>query len=413
MNGSLSPESSSPKRLLSLVVLIAALLAVPAIVAVRHFTTPREKAPETKPAAEGVVVLGDQAARDAGVETGEVRRLTRTEKLEAPGVIALDEAKTARIGCSVEGRVLRVLSEVGDRVHSGKRLAELNSRVIHDVWADYRKAVAERRRRETEAAFAKQGAERATRLYEAKAISLQEKRRADVEQVAAIEELDLANTEVRRAEEALEHLGITNKEDPAGESGEEIPVTSPIEGVVLEKNVTTGTAVTAGMPLFVVSDLSSLWAIAEVDETRAPLIKEGLPVAIRVSGYPDRSFPGTITFVGDVINPKTRRVAVRCRVANKDGLLKPEMYASISLSEGAPHPILAVPASAIQDVDGKNAVFVVSTPGTFVKREVSPGTEAEGWTEVLSGVKEGEKIATKGTFLLKSELLKASQPAGD
>ena len=137
----------------------------------------------------------------------------------------------------------------------------------------------------------------------------------------------MAKTEVRRAEEALEHYGVTNAEDPTGESGEYIPVRSPLHGVVLEKSVTQGTAVTVGTPLYVVADLTELWAVAEIDETQLPLVKAGRPTELRVSAYPGETFAGRITFVADMVNPKTRRVTVRCQVPNPGQRLKPEMYA--------------------------------------------------------------------------------------
>lgn len=395
-------------------ILVAALiLLVPCVVLVRWLTRKAPEAGTEKPAEAGAVVLGESARRDAGITVETVKRMSRADRLEAPGVLALDEARTARIGSLVEGVVLSVSAEVGDRVAAGQRLAHLNSRVIHDAWADYRKAIADRRRRETELAYASASAGRADRLLEARAISVQERQRADADRVAAAEELDRAKTEVRRSEEALEHLGITSGEDPSGEKGEDIPVKSPLAGVVLEKKITTGTAVTPGTPLFVVSDLGSLWALAEIDETKLPLVRAGESAEIRVSAWPGEVFRGRVAFVGDSVNPRTRRVMVRCQVANAGGRLKPEMYASIAMGEGAPRPVLAVPARAVQEMEGKAIVFVPGAAGRFTRREVTVGTEAGGWVEVAAGLVEGEKVASDGSFLLKSELLKSTERSGD
>ncbi|HQR46612.1 MAG TPA: efflux RND transporter periplasmic adaptor subunit [Thermoanaerobaculia bacterium] len=393
--------------------LLVLILLVPAVVLVRWLTRKGPDAAPGRAAEEGAVVLGEKARRDAGIAVEPARRLTLTDRLEAPGVLALDEARTARIGSLVEGVVVGVMAEVGDRVAAGQRLAHLNSHIIHDAWADYRKAVAERRRRETELEYANLSSERASRLLEAKAISVQERQRAEADRVAAAEELERAKTEVRRSEEALEHLGITSGEDPSGEKGEEIPVKSPIAGVVLEKKITAGTAVIPGSPLFVVSDLGTLWALAEIDETKLPLVRAGESAEIRVSAWPNEVFRGRVTFVGDAVNPRTRRVMVRCQVPNPAGRLKPEMYASIALGEGAPRPVLAVPAGAVQEMDGKTVVFVPGAAGRFTKREVKIGTETGGWVEVSSGLSEGEKVASDGSFLLKSELLKGTERSGD
>jgi cobalt-zinc-cadmium efflux system membrane fusion protein len=392
-----------------LVVLVVVVVALVVVVAVWRACTghggPEGDAPT---ATEGTVSIGEAAQKQAGISTGEVKRLTRTDRVDAPGVLALDEKRTARLGSLVDGLVIKAYAEVGDRVRAGQVLAEMHSPVVHDAWADYRKAVAERRRRETEQEFARQNEERAKRLLAEKAVSRQDLSRAEADRVAADEQLDMAKTEVRRAEEALEHYGVTNAEDPTGESGEYIPVRSPLHGVVLEKHVTQGTAVTVGAPLFVVANLAELWAIAEIDETQIPLVRAGLSTDLRVAAYPGDTFLGRITFVSDMVNPKTRRVTVRCQVPNPDGRLKPEMYAALTLSSGEPHEVLAVPSGAIQEMEGKPFVFVKSQQGTFERRDVALGQEAEGWVEVRSGVKEGEMVATTGSFLLKSELLKGS-----
>lgn len=416
-----SPESPAPEsfwkrhqrhmpRRLPRVLLALGLLLVPAVVVVRIFTAKpvEESTPEAAPT--DAVTLGEKSVSLAGIEVAEAKGVTRAATFDAPAVLALDETRTARIGSLVEGDVVRILSEVGSRVGKGAVLAELSSRVVHDAWADYRKAVADRRRRETELAWATQAAERAARLHAEKALSLQERQRAETDQVAAREELDQTRTEVRRAEEALEHLGVTNKEDPTGETGESVPIRAPLAGVVLEKHVTAGTTVTPGTLLFVVSDLTALWAMAEVDETRIPLVAAGRPAKVHVAAWPDREFDAQVTFVGDAVNPKTRRVTVRCQVPNPGGLLKPEMYARVALGESAPRPMVVVPEAAIQEMDGKPYVFVAGGKGRFEKREVALGASSEGLVEVRSGVAAGEKVATAGSFLLKSQLLSASAP---
>jgi cobalt-zinc-cadmium efflux system membrane fusion protein len=151
--------------------------------------------------------------------------------------------------------------------------------------------------------------------------------------------------------------------------------------------------------------------VAEIDETQIPLVKAGRATELRVAAYADETFPGRITFVADTVNPKTRRVTVRCQVPNADGRLKPEMYAQVTLSAGEAHAVLAVPAAAVQEIEGKPVVFVRTAKGAFEKRAVTLGAEAEGWVEVKSGVKEGEAVATAGSFLLKSELLKGALAA--
>ena len=358
---------------------------------------------------ERTIVLTEAIQRDAGIVIEPVQTRTRSGQLEALGVLSFDETRTARIGALVEGKIFSVAVQVGDRVSPGTVLANIHSPVIHTAWADYRKAKADRTQHQTEFDYTKQAEQRAQRLYAAKAISQQELQRARVERITAEQGLDMAHTEVRRAEEALEHLGITSLgHDPHGEIGEQIPVQSPIAGAVLEKHVTSGTAVTPGTPLFVVSDLSTLWALVEIDETQLARAQVGLPVEVRVAAYPQEAFPGTVIFIGDTLDPKTRRVTVRCQVPNAHGRLKPHMYATVSLGEDKEHAVAAAPSQAIHELDGKLVVFVAGEDGSFTPQAIEIGRESEGWTEILSGVRVGDRIATTGGFLLKSELSKSA-----
>ncbi len=411
MTSDIRDEKGRATRLVTLVVAAAAVVGAAGWLAFRPAAPEPSAAAPTLPA--GVVELSDAAIREAGLKVEPAATEQVQDAIEAPGVVALDERRTARIGSQVEGKVLEVFVEIGDRVNAGRELAHMISPVVHDAWAAYRKAVSERRRAETELKLAIQNEARAQRLLGEKAASQQEVQRAAADRVSAEEGLSIVRTEIRRAEEEMEHLGITNAEDPSGESGEQIPVRAPLSGVVLQKLITEGSGVTPGMPLFIVSDLSSLWALAEVDETVLPHVKAGETVAVRVAAYPGETFKGTIAWVSDMVNPKTRRVTVRCALPNPDSRLKPEMYATISLGEGQPHPVVVLPSGAVQDLEGAPAVFVHTGGGRFARRDVQVGGERDGRIEVRAGVRPGERVVVEGAFLLKSELLKANTPEGD
>jgi cobalt-zinc-cadmium efflux system membrane fusion protein len=362
-----------------------------------------------------VVVLSEAALANSDIVVEPVRTQTRSERLVAPGLIALDETRTARVGSLQEGLILDTPAQVGDRVRPRQVLALMHGHAMHDAWAGYRKAIADRRRLDQELAYAVQAHERAERLFAAKAISLQELQRAEVDRVSASQLLDMAKAEVNRSIEELEHVGVSiatavedNPADPADESTEEIPVRSPIGGVVLERLITPGTTVVPGTPLFVVSELSTLWAVAEIDESRLPQVRTGRPVDVFVAAYPNERFGGTITFIADVVNPKTRRITVRSTVPNPDGRLKPEMFATVALGEGEPRDVVVVPPAAIQTIAGRPSVFVADGNGRFTPTPVTPGAEQDGLVEIAAGLESGQRIAVSGSFILKSELLKAS-----
>lgn len=373
-------------------------------------TAPQEPAAAAAPAPApaDVVTLDAEAQSRGGIATDTVKEVERTVSIDAPGLVALNETRTARIGSLAEGIVVEVKVQVGDRVRRNQLLASMHSHAVHDAWAGYRKAKADERRLITELRYATDALARAERLFADKAVAQQDLQRAQANKSAAEESLDMGRTEVRRSEEELEHLGITNGEDPTGESGEQIPVNAPFGGVVLERLVTPGTAVNPGAPLFVVSDLSTLWVLAELDEAHISGAQVGRPVSVRVPAYPNDVFSGKVTYVGETVNPKTRRVTIRCEVPNTDGRLKPEMYATVDVADGAPKAVLVVPSAAVQSVNDQPSVFVREADNRFRMRPIEVGIEQGGVVEVRRGLKAGDQVVTAGAFILKSELLKSA-----
>lgn len=369
---------------------------------------PADVAPASPP--PEFVTLDRAAQQNAGITVAPVVTAPRSAQTQAPGVLDLDERRTARIGSLVEGVVLETFGQVGDRVRAGQLLATMHSPRVHEAWASYRTAIAERRHLEKELAFAVAAHERTQRLYTDKAISLQGVQRAEADRVAAEESLDMGRTEVRRSEEELEHLGVTNAEDPSGESGEQIPVRTPIAGVILERLMTRGTAVTPGTPLYVVGDLSALWALVEIDESLLSHVQVGQAMELRVAAYPADTFSGTVTLIGDVVNSKTRRITVRCTIDNRDGRLKPQMYATAFIREAAPREAVIAPVDAIQTVEGRPTVFVAEAGDRFRPRAVDASSPVDGMVEIRAGLAAGERIVVAGSFVLKSELLKSAAP---
>ena len=256
-------------------------------------------APQEEPAAPAAqkdgVSLSKTSQQLAGITVETVKAEAVGSVLEAVGTVALDDTRTARVGALVEGIVSATHANVGDRVRQGALLAGLHSHEVHDGWGDYRKAIADRRRVEQELAFANETVARTERLLADKAASALEVERARSSRASATEQLVMANAEVRRAQESLEHLGIEIGNSSDTQVNEIIPVRTPQGGVVLEKLVTTGTTVTPGTALFVVSDISSLWVLAEIDEAALARVRVGAPVDVVVSAYPGERFAATVT----------------------------------------------------------------------------------------------------------------------
>lgn len=372
------------------------------------------------PGTPAFVDLSEAQIAQGGIDVATVQPMAWTEWIEAPAVVVLDEQRTARVGALLDARVEDVEVEVGDAVRRGTVLADLHSHVTHDIVAMLRKAVSGKARLESELAYARAALARAERLLADGAASAQEVERASTTLAGLERELEMASADETRARAELRHYGVdlvgVGAIGADGHADDRMPVRAPQAGVVLERLVTPGTAVISGQPLFVVSDLSRLWVMAEVDERVLSHLTRGGNADLRVQAYPDETFAATVTYIGDVIAADTRRVQVRAEVANGDRRLKPQMYATLRLP-GIAREVLAVPADAVQRLDGRDVVFVEESPRRFVPRAVQTApmstdgpaaADAEARVAIVDGLEAGARVVTRGAFLVRSELQKAT-----
>jgi cobalt-zinc-cadmium efflux system membrane fusion protein len=185
-------------------------------------------------------------------------------------------------------------------------------------------------------------------------------------------------------------------------------VTSPVGGIVIEKAVTQGEVVNSDKMLFLVADLSTLWVSIDVYEKDMSRLKVGAGVKVSATAFPDKVFKGKISYISDVVDEKTRTEKARVTIDNASGLLKPGMFATVMTEarDGGTEQLIAVPEEAVQIEGALRYVFVQSSPDQFKRRDVETGRALGKSVEIKAGLKEGEVIAVKGAFILKSELKK-------
>ena len=191
----------------------------------------------------------------------------------------------------------------------------------------------------------------------------------------------------------LERSGATRKS---------MTIASPVRGVVLNKMAVEGARVMAGEPLFEIADLSRVWVQADVYESELAFVRTGMPASLTLSYLPGRTFSGKVAFIAPTVDPMTRTAKVRIEVDNRDGALKPEMFAEVVLQE-ATRSVTVVPESAVLATGTRTIVFVVKADSSFEPREVETGTKTEQYVEIRRGVSVGEKVATQANFLIDSE----------
>jgi cobalt-zinc-cadmium efflux system membrane fusion protein len=185
-------------------------------------------------------------------------------------------------------------------------------------------------------------------------------------------------------------------------------VTAPIEGVVSDRQVGPGQYLQAGnsTPVYTIGDLATVWLVADVREVDAPLVEIGQPVEVRVLALPGKVFEAKLTSVGSAVDPVTHRVPVRATIANADGKLKPQMFASFSIITSGESHALAVPEEAVVREGDAARVWVVQGHDALALRQIRTGRSNNGMIEVLEGLKPGEKIVTRGSLFID----RAAQP---
>lgn len=353
-----------------------------------------------------------------GVEVGPVGHTTISAEMTLPGVLTVNENRTALIAPLVAGQIADLTVDLGSRVRAGQRLAALNAPEFTRAQTEFLQAYAQ-------AELSRKDYERALVLRESQAIEEREFLRRQ-----SLHEENL--TRLRAAEVSLHSLGLGDPPIRELEASVDItlpaedheavdpllPVRTPINGVVIERDAILGESVEPGRALFTVSDLSILWARLDAYEHQLPYLDSDADVVIRSLLLPDRDFPGRITFIADQVDPELRTVRVRVEVPNSNGRLRPNMYVQGFLrihTEGEER--IVVPEDAVQLLDGEPVVFVElpGEPGedhrVFEARHVVTGDPLSVGRIILDGLDGSEQIVTRGAFTLKSELTKSAAGA--
>ena len=405
-----APAHNIRKTIISLVILAlitAGLLlwwlprrAAENVTATKTEEKPVEKKEEEAPATS--VKFSAEALKRAGIETTEVTSQSLGQILTATGHLAMNEDAAVRVGTFVDGRVVHIFAKVGDTVRKGQTLVHIHSHELTDARANVAKAKASIVEREKALAFAQAEADRAERLFTAKAIAKREVDQANAHVVAIKAETELIKAELERASEFLEHLAVDQ------DAPDEVAIRSTLSGVVTKRLVTEGSVVSDASDLIEISNASTLWAIAEVPEANAALVRIGQSVAIKVPSLGDATISGKVIHIGAALNPETRTMQVRCLVNNSRGNLRPEMYATIEIRGGTTASTLVIPRESIQDINGEKVVFVALENNAFEKKVVEPGREQGEKIEITNGLQSGQRIVTKGGFFIKTEFLKGS-----
>lgn len=214
------------------------------------------------------------------------------------------------------------------------------------------------------------------------------------------------NSLLEASRKKLELFGLTSIQIDELKNSGKINLTltyfSPVSGTVIEKKVQEGMYVNEGTAIYEVAELSTLWNIAEINETDLSTVKVGSKVKLKLKAYPGEEFTGRVTFIYPVINPQTRTVKVRSEFSSFNNKLKPQMYGETIFSADAGTGLL-IPADAIIFTGNRNVVWIKTSDGMFEARDVNVGSRFGEKYQILSGLTEGDEVAASGGFLIDSE----------
>ncbi|HEY3128364.1 MAG TPA: efflux RND transporter periplasmic adaptor subunit [Acidobacteriota bacterium] len=329
------------------------------------------------------------------------------------GRVAFNEDRLTPVFTPYAGRVVDLLVNKGSIVRRGQALLALDAPELLSAQNDLSSARSDVAKAKISLDAATVAAERARRLHQSEALATKELQQAEADLARAQDEYRRVQALLASVENRLAMFG-KSKEEIAGLGSRidrRVVIHAPISGTVVDRKVGPGQYVKpdAPDPLFLISDLSTLWVLADVFEDDLSTIHLNAPVEITVTAYPNRTFPARISFISPTVDPTTRTVRVRCWVGNQQGLLKPDMFAKIKITAAAQKMYSVIPESAVISEGRRSMVFVEESTGRFRRRQIQTGPEMAGWITAVSGLQPGEKVVTHGALLLNEVIGSKSQ----
>lgn len=340
---------------------------------------------------EGVIQMTSEVQKQNGVVIAPAQKQRLAGAINATGKVEANADKIAHVSPRISGNIVAVKASLGDSVSAGQALAILDSVELGEALNRYHQS-------KTKLTLAQSNMDRIKVLVEKKIAA-----RKDI--LLAETDLKTAQTELHTDEDRLSLYGVSPTElEKSNRKKPHLSVRSPIGGIITEKHAIVGELSDPSRSLYTVADLSTVWVMVDINEKDLARVRKGQNAIVTIGAYPDLTFRGRINHLADAVDQATRTVKARIEVANKGRKLKPEMFATVELALHADTPpVLAVPEDALQEVEGKTVLFVTDNGTDFRSRPIQAGRAASGMVEILSGLKEGERYAIKGSFMLKAE----------
>ena len=322
------------------------------------------------------------------------------------GKIAVDEDRSTPVFSPYAGRVTKLLARPGDRVVQGQPLFVIEAADTVQAQNDFIAAMTGLNKARSALDLAQLQHKRAKDLFEGKAVPLKDYQQAEATLTQAQNDLRSTQTALEASRNKLRILGFTDEAvstfQEMGRINPETTILAPIAGTVVQRKIGPGQYVNSGAsdPVFVIGDLSTVWLTAFVREADASNVSVGQELAFNVLALPGRPLKARINYVSAAIDPATRRLLVRATIDNKDGLLKPEMFANVTIYSASDHPAIGVPKQALIYEGNQVRVWVAHEDKSIELRRIKTGLTNGDLVEVEGNLKPGEQIVTKGSLFI-------------
>jgi len=350
--------------------------------------------PAVKPDEIVEVSLTPEAVARAGIKLETVQTAPAAEGVTVPGTVTSNAYRDTKVNALVGGIARQVTVELGAQVERGEPLAVIVSSDLAHAQMKYlsMRAMLE--------------ADHQKLVRTEKLVTLGAASRQELEEVTATHAGH--ETEVAAARQRLLLLGLSAKQvdalRDASQVVSEVTVTAPTNGVVINRAVNPGQVVSAGQDLFVVTDLSTVWAMGDLYEKDFPAVRVGSDAAITVPAT-NQTLRGRVTYIDPRVDPAARTAKVRVEVPNPQRNLRLGMFVAMSLETGSSQRVTVVPQAAVQAIGDRTVVYmpVEGEEAKFAERPVKLGPARGNLVQVLEGIKPGEKVVTDGSFFLRGE----------
>lgn len=331
---------------------------------------------------EGSIKLTPEQMEASGIRLVSVRQGDLSHQVTVPGRLVADADRMAQIVPKVSGIVVEARKNLGDTVKKGEVLALIESREMAESSAEYQAA--------------SRALELARTTFNREKTLWEKKVTAEQDYLVAKNSWQEAQIRLDLAKQKMQTLGGMSENQKPSRYHE---LKSPLDGLIIERDLTLGAFADTSSKAFTVADLSVLWVEISIAPNDLPRVREGQTAIVESAG---KQGEGKLIFVSPVINPDTRSAKAIIELQNPDGQWRSGDYSNVSIVTATQQSGMTIPLEAIQTIEGKPVVFVKTTEG-FEKRNVTPGKKDDRNIEISSGLQVGEEVAIGNTFVLKAE----------